>query len=102
MRLQCFIDARDIIESSLMVLPSPDAAEDDDGIYYDDYYVQLSINSDRSSPYSIYLNSDSKTAENTNEEIKKKDTTKEKLGDSKTKEKSEKSNINTGTIHFKV
>jgi len=43
MNFQCFIDVKDMGECCLIVLPSPDAVEDENVEFYDDYYLQLSV-----------------------------------------------------------
>ena len=44
-KYQCFIDTGDIIECLLVVLPSPDALEQEGADYFDDYYIQLMLSS---------------------------------------------------------
>ena len=44
-RFQCFIETSDVIESFLMVLPSPDAIDKEGTEYYDDYFIQLVLTS---------------------------------------------------------
>ena len=44
-KYQCYIDTLNILDCSMIVLPSPLALDNENMEYFDDYYIDLSLSS---------------------------------------------------------